>query len=262
MARWGADGAGGDGEPRSSGARTKGVAPWELMPTAGSSAGMTPSDDSSPLGGGHGGNDGEEARSSFGSSSLEVRPHTGLERGGERGEEPPSMATGQRQSGLAGGGGCGGGGGGGVEKRGHREGPRKERWGEAMPISASSSLLGARIASRGRLSQGPVAASRGRSSSTPTMLGEARGRAGMARERSRDARKAAVARPVGRGRDGPTSLGSLTLAAVTAERERPRASLTTLSAQAEHASRRAAAFEHSVAAAPCMLNSLIAIENA
>jgi len=167
------------------------------------------------------------------------------------------MTTAHRPSGLVGG---GGGGGGGVEKRGPREGPRKERWGDAPPTGASSSFLGSRITSRGRLSLVPVAPPRGRSSSTPAALGEARGRAGTGRERSWDPRKAPVGHPVGRGRDGPTSLGALALAA-TAERGRPRASQTALSAEAEDAARRAAAFEHSVAAAPWMLNSLRAIEN-
>lgn len=211
-----------------------------------------------------------------GLSSRRDRPHPGSTR--RVAEVPASPRTAARLSGrLAGGAGGGGGGSDGVGgKHGGRERPKDALggWKRGDPVSYGALALSGGEPSLGRRPLPSKASGRYRSTSTPALACDKRA-VGHRRDTSADRRKR---RPVvggSGGRDGPASLGGGggsggsggggkgggAGAATGGHADRPRSPPTTLSAQCEHSSRKAAAFELSVASSERMLNSLVSIEN-
>lgn len=202
--------------------------------------------------------------------SRQSRPHSSTRRAVDAAPASPTAAArlSGRLAGGAGGGGGSGGGGSGGDWAGGKHGGR-ERLKRGDPVS-----YGARALSGGEPGVGrrplPAKGGRLRSTSTPALAFEKRV-VGQRRDLSADRRRRRPGSGGGGGRDGSVSVGGgggKGVAAAAAawggggHADRPRAlPPTALSAQCEHSSRKAAAFEFSVASSERMLNSLVSIEN-
>lgn len=251
--------------PKGSGARRAG----SRTPVAGAGGGATHSQSRhSPA---------EEASSSrwdagggpeppAGLPSRRGRPHSSTRRAMDAAPTSPTAAARLSDRLVAGGGGGSGGSGGDWAggKHGGRERPKR-----GDPVSYGARALSGSEPGVGRRPL-PAKGGRLRSTSTPALAFDKRV-VGQRRDLSSDRQRRRPGSGGGGGRDGSVSMGSgggkggggaAAAWGAGGHADRPRASPSTaLSAQCEHSSRKAAAFEFSVASSERMLNSLVSIEN-
>ncbi|GAB0488986.1 hypothetical protein MMPV_000201 [Pyropia vietnamensis] len=202
------------------------------------------------------------------SSSRRDRPHASSSR--RVAEAPVSPTTAARLSGRLGAAAAGSGGGGGDRAGGKysaRERPKDALggWMRGVPVSYGALAMSGGEPGLGRRPLPSKVGGRYRSTSTPALAYDKR-TVGHRRDPSAD--RCRRRRPIscGEGRDGSGSFsgggkGGGAGPAAGGHADRPRPPPTTLSAQCEHSSRKAVAFEFSVASSERMLNSLVSIEN-